>query len=145
MNRIVHFEIHANDLQRAVNFYKTVFGWHMEEWLNATASPDHDSDSGKGLGSEYWMVMTAPKESTEPGINGGLLIRGGKEPEAGMAPNAYVCTVQVDDIDEIISKIESAGGVCQMPKFDIAGMAWQAYYKDTEGNIFGVHQALSKS
>ncbi|HYC34484.1 MAG TPA: VOC family protein [Candidatus Paceibacterota bacterium] len=130
MNRIVHFEIHANDIARCVNFYKTVFGWHMEEW--------------KGLGQEYWMVMTAPRESTEPGINGGLLIRGGKEPEQGMGPNAFVCTVQVDDIDATMKAIEAAGGTLQIPKFDIAGMAWQVYYKDTEGNIFGVHQTKTK-
>jgi predicted enzyme related to lactoylglutathione lyase len=98
----------------------------MEEW--------------KGLGQEYWMVMTAPKESTEPGINGGLLIRGGKEPEQDMGPNAFVCTVQVEDFDATVAAVEKAGGVCQIPKFDIAGMAIQAYYKDTEGNIFGVHQ-----
>lgn len=126
MNRVVHFEIHANDIQRAVNFYKKIFGWSFEEW--------------KGGESEYWMVMTAPKDSKEAGINGGLLIKGGKEAGEGAGPNAYVCTIQVEDYDKTAAMIESEGGVCQMPKFDIAGMAWQGYYKDTEGNIFGIHQ-----
>lgn len=126
-NRIVHFEIHASDTERAIAFYKAVFGWTFEEW--------------KGGATEYFMVMTAPKGSTEPGINGGLLKQGGAVPTQGMGPNAFVCTVQVDSFDATAAMIEANGGVCQMPKFAIANMAWQGYYKDTEGNIFGIHQA----
>lgn len=124
LNRVVHFEIHANDPKRAMDFYKKVFGWQMEQW-------------GK---EEYWMVMTAPKDSAEKGINGGLLIRKGEKPAEGQAVNAFVCTIQVDNIDETIKNIEAAGGKMSLPKFAFPGMAWQAYYKDTEGNIFGIHQ-----
>ncbi len=124
MNRIVHFEIHAENPERAIKFYQDVFGWTMEKWGD----------------NEYWMVMTAPKESKEPGINGGLLLRKGSAPTNGQAVNAFVCTVQVDLIDETIKKIEKAGGTVASPKTALPGMAWQAYYKDTEGNIFGVHQ-----
>ncbi len=126
MNRIVHFEIHADDVERAMKFYKDVFGWEFPKWMDG-----------------YWGIMTAPKDSKEPGINGGLLQRPkGCLPIAeGAAVNGYACTVQVDNIDETIKKIEAAGGKLQMPKFAIMNMAWQAYYKDTEGNIFGVHQA----
>ncbi len=131
MNRIVHFEIQAEDPERAAKFYKEVFGWHIEEW--------------KGLPNRYWMVMTAEKDSKEPGINGGLLIRGGSPAPEGSSPNAFVCTVQVESIDDAIAAIGKAGGKVQMPKFDLAGMAWQAYYKDTEGNIFGVHEAIKKA
>jgi uncharacterized protein len=126
MNRIMHFEIHAGDPERAANFYKTVFGWDVQEW--------------KGLSDQYWMVMTADKDTKEPGINGGMLIRKGQTPIEGQPINAYVCTVVVKDIDQSVSLIERAGGTLVTPKFDIAGMALQAYYKDTEGNIFGIHQ-----
>lgn len=37
-------------------------------------------------------------------------------------------------------KIEDAGGTVALPKHALTGIAWQAYYKDTEGNIFGIHQ-----
>lgn len=131
MNRIVHFEIQAEDPERAANFYRKVFGWTIEEW--------------KGLDTKYWMVMTAEKDSKEPGINGGLLIRNAAAPADGNSPNAFVCTVQVESIDATMAAIEKAGGKLQVPKFDIAGMAWQAYYKDTEGNIFGVHEAVKKA
>lgn len=125
MNRIVHFEIQANDVERAMKFYGHVFGWEFPKWMDG-----------------YWGIMTAPKDSKEPGINGGLLPRKADCPPVaeGAAVNAFVCTVQVDSIDETIKKIESAGGTLALPKFAIMNMAWQAYYKDTEGNIFGIHQ-----
>ena len=123
-DRVVHFEIHADKPERAIKFYQDVFGWKMEKW------GEHP----------YWMVMTAEKDSKEPGINGGLLPRKGFAPQDGEPVNAYVCTVQVISIDETIKKIELAGGRVALPKFAFPGMAWQAYYKDTEGNIFGIHQ-----
>lgn len=126
-NRVVHFEIHAEDPERAARFYSDVFGWNITKW----DSPE----------MEYWIVMTAPQGSTEPGINGGLLRRKGAAAADGAPVNGYVCTVQVDSIDECIKKVEAAGGTLALAKMALAGMAWQAYYKDTEGNIFGIHQA----
>ena len=127
-NRVVHFEIQVVDADRATKFYKDVFGWDFMKW--------------EGSPTPYYMVMTAEKESKEPGINGGLLLRpSGAPPVNGAAVNAYVCTVQVDSIDDTIKKIETAGGTLALAKMAIPGMAWQAYYKDTEGNIFGVHEA----
>ncbi len=125
-NRIVHFEIHAADPERARAFYQAVFGWEFPLWMEQPP---------------YWGVMTAPQGSTEPGINGGLMARMGGDPVEGAAVNAYVCTVQVDEYDAIHDKIMAAGGTVALPKMALVGMAWQGYYKDTEGNIFGVHQA----
>jgi len=126
MNRVVHFEIHADEPERAAKFYTDVLGWSIQKW----DSPE----------MEYWMVMTAEKDSKEPGINGGLLRRPMKATAEGQGVNAFVCTAQVDDIDGIIAKAIAAGGKVAMPKFALAGMAWQAYCLDTEGNIFGLHQ-----
>ena len=128
MNRVVHFEIQADNAERAIKFYTDVFGWSFIKW--------------EGAPTPYWMVMTAEKDSKEPGINGGLLPRKPDCPPVaeGAAVNAFVCTMQVDSIDATIKKIEAAGGKLALPKFAIPGMAWQAYYKDTEGNIFGIHQ-----
>ncbi len=127
-NRIVHFEIHAQDAERAAKFYKEVFDWKIDKWP----------------GMEYWMVMTDEQGSKEPGISGGLLIRKGPAPVDGQAVNAFVCTAQVDDIDATIEKIIKAGGTEALPKYMIGDMAWQAYYKDLDGNIFGVHQRIEK-
>ena len=37
-------------------------------------------------------------------------------------------------------KLLANGGKVAMPKHALPGMAWQGYYIDTEGNIFGIHQ-----
>ena len=126
MNRITHFEIQADEPERAAQFYRDVFGWEITKW--------------EGGQMEYWMVMTAPKDSTESGINGGLLRRPAKTPQPECGTNAFTCTVVVENYDDIEKKILAAGGKVAMPKFAFVGMAWQGYYLDTEGNVFGVHQ-----
>jgi predicted enzyme related to lactoylglutathione lyase len=128
MNRIVHFEIQADNPKRAAKFYREVFGWKIDKW---------DDPAGK---MEYWMVLTAPQDSKELGINGGLLKRPGPAPGIGSGTNAFVCTIDVPDWDEAANKIEAAGGKIAMPKTAITGMAWQGYFLDTEGNVFGIHQ-----
>ena len=95
-NRPVHFEIHVDDIGRAKKFYMDVFGWSFEEWKMPGGMPE-------GTAPSYWMVMTAPKDSKEPGINGGLLQRPVKT--EGNGANAFVCTMQVEHIDYVISKI----------------------------------------
>lgn len=123
MNRITHFEIQADDIERAIKFYSEVFGWEFPKWMDG-----------------YWGIMTAPKESKDPGINGGLLKRPCPAPALGQGTNAFVCTVEVENFDETAKKIEAAGGKVAMPKFAIMNMAWQGYFLDTEGNTFGLHQ-----
>ncbi len=123
MNRVVHFEIHAENPERAIKFYQDVFGWSFEQWGD----------------NKYWMIMTAPKDSTELGINGGLLPRVGQAPSREQSANAYVCTMEVADFDATAEKILAAGGTVATPKYALVGMAWQGYFLDTEGNTFGVH------
>jgi uncharacterized protein len=126
MNRVVHFEIQADDPERAAKFYRDVFGWQIEKT--------------EAVGWDYWMIMTAPKDSKDPGINGGLLKRPAQTPPQQCGTNSFVCTMLVANYDEMAQKIQAAGGVVAMPKFAIPGMAWQGYFLDTEGNTFGIHQ-----
>ena len=121
MPRVVHFEIHAADPDRAVNFYKTLFGWEFQKWEGPM---------------EYWLVTTGPNE--QPGINGGLVRRQGEID--GQAVIAYVCTVDVENLDASVEKAVNNGGQIALPKMPIPGMGWLAYCKDTEGNIFGMMQ-----
>ncbi len=127
MNRVVHFEIQADDLPPAAKFYSDVFGWKIEKY--------------EGLDWDYWMIMTAEADSKELGINGGMFKRPVPLSQAVCGANAFVCTMVVDDYDGMAKRIESAGGKVAMPKFAIPGMAWQGYFLDTEGNNFGIHQA----
>ncbi len=122
-NRVVHFEIYADDMARAQKFYEQVFGWQFQSYGEM---PNY---------GEYVGVTTG--DSGE-GINGGMFKRGFTV-EAGDA-NAFVCTVQVDNYDAVHEKIMAAGGQEMMAKFALPGMAWQGYHKDTEGNTFGLHR-----
>jgi predicted enzyme related to lactoylglutathione lyase len=122
MPRVVHFEIHADNPERAVEFYKNLFGWEFSKW-------DGPQD--------YWIIKTGAAGT--PGIDGGLVRRRGIID--GTAVIAYVCTVDVPSVDAAAQKITILGGLIVLPKMAIPGIGWLAYGKDTEGNIFGVMQA----
>jgi predicted enzyme related to lactoylglutathione lyase len=122
MPRVIHFEIHTDNPERAVKFYSKVLGWEFQKWDGPM---------------EYWLVKTGP--DSQPGINGGLLRRRG--PQSGDAVIAYVCTVDVPQIDAFTKKATDAGATIALPKMPIPGMGWLIYLKDTEGNIFGMMQA----
>jgi predicted enzyme related to lactoylglutathione lyase len=121
MPRVVHFEIHAGDPDRAVNFYTTLFGWTFQKWEGPM---------------DYWLVTTGP--DSQPGINGGLIRRQGEID--GQAVIAYVCTVDVANVDESTQTATSNGAQVVVPKMPIPGVGWLVYCKDTEGNIFGMMQ-----
>jgi predicted enzyme related to lactoylglutathione lyase len=76
----------------------------------------------------------------QPGINGGLLPRRGPRPEEGASVNAFVCTVDVEDLDKELEQLKSLGGVVAVPKMPVPGVGWLAYAKDPDGNIFGMMQ-----
>jgi predicted enzyme related to lactoylglutathione lyase len=116
MNRPIHFEIPAEKPERAMRFYEKVFGWKFERW---------------GGPMEYWTINTG---ASEPGINGGLMTR--RDPA-----QPCVNTMDVADLDAIVATVEGAGGQCVVPKLPVPGIGWLAYFKDTEGHIFGAMQA----
>jgi uncharacterized protein len=123
MPRVIHFEIHADQPDRAIAFYSSVFGWQFDRF--------------KG-DMPYWLVTTGAPGT--PGIDGGMIERRGPRPEAMAAVNCYVCTIDVPNVDEWLAKAEAAGGTRAMEKFAVAGVGWVAYCKDTEGNLFGIMQ-----
>lgn len=127
-NRVAHFEIHCDDLERAAAFYREVFGWKITKW------------EMPGNADGYWMTETGPREEAG-GINGVLIKRPCAAPAIGQGLNGYCCTIVVDNYDDIAAKLLAHGAKEAMPKFAIAGMAWQGYFVDTEGNTIGIHQA----
>ena len=126
MSRVIHFEIHAENPQRAVNFYQNLFGWEFTKWQGP---------------QPYWLIKTGP--DSQPGINGGLLQRHG--PVDGQAVIAFVCTVDVPNLDDSFKKALATGATVAVPKMPIPGIGWLAYCKDTEGNIFGMLQPDPKA
>lgn len=128
-NPIVHFEIPADDVERAIAFYQKTFGWEIEKFQ----LPDGD----------YWIVRTTKvdkemRPSTPGAINGGLMKR-------NSPGQPFMNYINVESIDEMCRTIKANGGTLIMPKQEIGkGMGWVAAFKDTEGNIVGLHQAPGK-
>jgi predicted enzyme related to lactoylglutathione lyase len=116
MPRPVHFEIPSDHPENAIAFYSAVFGWTFHKWEGPMP---------------YWLITTGPNE--EPGINGGLLPR--RDPA-----QPCVNTINVPNLDETQATIEAKGGVCCVPKMPVPTVGWLAYFKDLDGNIFGVMQ-----
>lgn len=119
---VIHFEIPADDENRARDFYSSAFGW------NISGVP----------GMSYAMLMTTPSDETgmpsAPGsINGGMFRREGDL-------TSPVITVDVDDIDASLEKITSLGGSTVLPRQEVGTMGWTAYFRDPEGNILGLWQ-----
>ncbi|MCW2612327.1 MAG: lactoylglutathione lyase family protein [Cryptosporangiaceae bacterium] len=125
MRRPVHFEIHADDPERAVEFYTVVFGWDFQRWGEL----------------EYWVATTGDRGA--PGIDGAVLPRRGSAPAVGAPVNAYVCTIDVPDLTATIEAATRRGAEVRLPRFAVPGVGWQAYLADTEGNLIGVLQADS--
>ncbi len=123
MGRVVHFEIHADDVDRAVRFYRAVFGWKIEPWG----------------GEDYWLITTG--SAPEAGIDGGLMKRRGPRPPEDQPVNAFPCTIDVKDLEASAKKVQASGGKIVMPKMPVPGVGWLTYAHDTEGNVFGMMQA----
>ena len=119
---VVHFEIPADDPERAVKFYRELFGWEIKQ---------------VGGPMDYWFVETVPTDGEgmpiRQGVNGGVMRR----MMPGQVPVNYIA---VDDVDEFARKAERLGAKVVVPKMPVPGMGWFAQLTDTEGNIFAIWQ-----
>ena len=109
MASIVHFEIPADDLQRAKAFYSNLFGWKIEDYQ----------------GMDYAMidVLGAP--------GGGMMKR--------MHPEQQITNyIGVPSVDEYAAKVEKLGGKIIVPKKAVPGMGYFIICMDTENNAFGI-------
>ncbi len=123
MNKVVHFEIPADDLGRAKKFYGETFGWQLQD------VPDMSYVIARSTEVDEKMM---PKE---PGaINGGMM----KRNEIVTGPTF---AIDVANIDEAIEKVKTAGGTILREKTAIGAMGFIAYFKDTEGNVLSLWQS----
>ena len=116
MPRVVHFEIPADDPERAVKFYEEVFGWKIDKWEGSV---------------DYWPISTG--EEDEPGIDGAIMRR--------EEQRVTVNTIDVPSLDDFTERIVEAGGKVVTPKMAIPGVGYHSYCMDSEGNVFGVLQS----
>jgi predicted enzyme related to lactoylglutathione lyase len=121
-NNVVHFAIHADNVDRARQFYEGVFGWRFEAW----GPPD------------FFRVHTGT--SGDPGIEGAL--HGRLEPLTGTGVRGFECTVAVEDLDPIRAAVIANGGTVLLDAFEIPTVGTLLQFLDTEGNVVGAMRYL---
>jgi uncharacterized protein len=122
--QVVHFELPAEDLDRAQKFYQEAFGWRM------------NAQAGQG----YVLVTTTETDErghprTAGSINGGMLRR--QDPV-----RHPIITILVDDVDGAIKKVVKAGGKIVRGREAVGSIGIAAYVQDPEGNTVGLWQPL---
>jgi predicted enzyme related to lactoylglutathione lyase len=120
MPTLVHFELPADDIERAKKFYTNLFGWNIEKW------------EGLANNMEYWTINTTDDKGNK-GVDGGIK----KRMHQGQHITNYV---DVKSVDEYSLKIEILGGKIIVPKTPVLGAGYFATCLDTEGNIFGIFE-----
>ena len=115
MATIVHFDLPADDPERAKTFYSSLFGWTYE---SVPAFPD------------FSMIATTDNDGS-PGVGGGL----GKREEADQKIVNYI---GVSSIDTTLKEVVRLGGKILVPKTAVGEFGYMALCEDTEGNTFGL-------
>jgi len=119
MPTICHFEIPADNPERAKKFYEELFDWkfeHFEQW-------------------DYYGVTTGEKGKSVPG---GMMKR--------QAPEQTVVNyIDVDCVQTYGAKVKESGGKIVMEKTPVQGMGWFCICLDTENNPFGLWEADEKA
>jgi hypothetical protein len=115
---ITWFEIPAADFGRAVRFYESIFAsplQHMAEWPNLAIFPYQ-----------------------RPGVSGAIAYGDGHRPSS----DGVVIYLNCDGrIDEILGRVEKAGGAIVQPKSHLPSVGYVAQIRDSEGNRLGLHAA----
>ena len=127
MDKVVHFEVPADNMTRAQKFYQTVFGWGINEM------PDIGYTLVQTVAMDEKQMM--PKESGA--INGGLFKR-----EA--AKKYPIITIEVPNIEEAAKIITANGGKMTQEKMPVGDMGFTAYFTDSEGNLTGLWETVKK-
>lgn len=123
MDRVVHFEIPADDVSRARGFYGKVFGWKVNSIPN--------------MG--YTIFHTGPTNEKDQMLEDKGFINGGMMERQGEIKGPVI-TINVEDIDAALDRIAKEGGSTVSPKIEVPEMGWSAYFRDTEGNVMGLWQ-----
>jgi predicted enzyme related to lactoylglutathione lyase len=126
-NLVVHFEIHASEPQRLIDFYGELLGWTFTQFGDMP----------------YWAINTGEGSIglSEPGhgINGGLTQREGPAPERGAPVNGCNVVIGVEgSVDELFQRGLDLGGSEALPLGDMEGVGRVGYLLDPDGNVFGL-------
>lgn len=118
---VVHFEIGCKDIEKTRKFYSAALGWEY-----APGAPN--------------MAMVGNLGHMAPNKTDGI---GGHLMSLGHEPHQYVTFyAMVDDIEATLKNIESLGGRTLVPKQEVPGMGWFAWFADPEGNAIGLWKTM---
>jgi predicted enzyme related to lactoylglutathione lyase len=112
---IVHLEISTKDAPASAGFYSQVFGWKIE------VDPKFD----------YHQF------AAEGGPGGGF-VNVDEHTKAG----DIIPYLAADDIETMLKKVEQAGGKVLLPKTEIPGIGWYAFFADPTGNRIGLYTRM---
>ena len=121
-NAISWFEIPAIDLGRAQKFYETIFNIRMISF-----------------DTPNFQMRMFPVEDMMSGIGGAISkAEGFYKPSATDGPLVYLNANP--DVQNVLDKIEAAGGKIVVPKTQISPeFGYMAVFVDTEGNRVALH------
>ncbi|HVO65208.1 MAG TPA: VOC family protein [Syntrophales bacterium] len=120
-NGVVHFEIYADDPGKLGKFYTSLFDWTID------LMP----------GMDYWYIKTVETDAKgrptqAGGINGGMMKR-----PAGYE-GAWMNYVNVESIEETVSRAQKLGAEVMKGKTPVPGIGWFAMLTDPQGNPFAI-------
>jgi predicted enzyme related to lactoylglutathione lyase len=126
-NVISWFEIPTTDLSRATKFYETIFDIKLVP-----------------LDTPHIQMRMFPVEDMMSGIGGALVFNKDiYKPSATEGPLVYLNANP--DVQNVLNKIEAAGGKIQVPKTEISPeYGHMAVFIDTEGNRVALHSVPPK-
>lgn len=118
MNPVVWFEIAVSDMARARKFYEEVFQVELSE-----------------LPMPGMEMYAFPGDPVNPGATGTLL----KDDQSTPSMEGTKVYFHCEDVNTELSRVEGAGGQIILPKTSIGEHGWMAMFRDTEGNLIGLH------
>ena len=122
MSPAVFFEMPANDMNRAKEFYEKVLGWYI--------SPDYEN--------YYFALTTLSDENKIPKVVG--QINGGIQKKDDTIDKLRLM-IHVTDLDETLKRALDEGGKILIPPKKIPGY-YYAVIMDTEGNEINLAERL---
>ncbi len=125
-NAISWFEIPSSNLERAQQFYETIFGVKLFP-----------------MDLPNIKMRMFPIDDPQKGIGGAIVDSGGfHKPSTTDGPLVYLNGNP--DVQKILDRVESAGGKVMVPKTEISPeYGFMAVIIDTEGNRIGLHSVPS--
>jgi predicted enzyme related to lactoylglutathione lyase len=123
-NAINWFEIATADIARATRFYEAMLGVELKRMPGA-------ADGGLPM-----SIFPAAQGTDQQGIYGALVQNPQRKPGAG---GSTVYLNANGKLDQILGRVDHAGGSVVTPKTDLGPHGFFAMVKDTEGNVIGLH------